>query len=340
MTSKDNKLLINKINEMKLNESTLSASNGSAHKSVTLDSVLNNKLGRKLFGNFLKESRNKSAEDALIVYLFCSCSCNQDYDDPERIKTMLTNVYNICVVKSSHKLGFLPHPLRLKLIDVLKNTRYDEDVINSVKNELRAVIEFDYYPKFIKSKMFKEYLSSFVNKPKTENKMGIDEFLDPYKENQASSNEEKLSKPTSASYFAMPTIPKSTASSTSFCSSSTSSNNKLKHSKSSTSASSCASSISNASTQSKKSSSKPSVVLSNNSKQLNYKCPSSNDLVCGGGSSGKAKKSKGLAQFPPNPYHVASSILPVSLRDSELQSVVSGDIQFEDFRHRKAENSR
>ena len=338
MTSKDNKLLINKINEMKLNESTLSANSISANKSISLDSVLNNKLGRKLFGNFLKESKNKSAEDALIVYLFCSCSCNQDYDDPERIKTMLTNVYNICVVKSSNKLGFLPNALRLKLIDVLKNTRYDEDVINSVKNELRPVIEFDYYPKFIKSKLFKEYLSSFVNKPKNENKMGIDEFLEhPYKENQAGSNEEKLNKP--ASYFAMPTIPKSTASSTSFCSSSTSSNNKLKHSKSSTSASSCASSISNASTQSKKSS-KPTGVLSNNSKQLNYKCPSSNDLVYGGGSSGKAKKSKGLAQFPPNPYHVASSILPVSLRDSELQSVVSGDIQFEDFRHRKTENSR
>ena len=108
----------------------------------------------------------------------------------------------------------------------------------------------------------------------------------------------------------------------------------LKHSKSSTSSSSASSVVSGTgSTVSKKSSSRFAGFSVKNSSVK----PAAELLAQ------STKSSRKLKQFPPNPYHVVSAALPVSAQDSELQSVVSGDVQFEDgdFKSfRKMDNTR
>ena len=157
------------------------------------------------------------------------------------------------------------------------------------------------------------------------------------KSDSKSSGSAKKETKSSSNFFAMPTIPliKKTSNVAALIDGTS---RVLKHSKSSTSSSSASSIVSGtgSSNVSKKSSSRFNGFMTNKS--------SSNELALLNSSTrSSGNKSKKNKQYPPNPYHVMTAALPVSVQDSELQSVVSGDIQVEDFEaksQRKMDNTR
>lgn len=135
-----------------------SSSTTSLNYELDFDTLLSKENGRKLFSKFLKEF-NKSLDNLLTVYLIMSCFQNKNYieQDSERIKQILERTYNACFVKN--ELTHLSLELKAKLGESLQKKIYDESIFNAVKKELRNLLEIEYFPKFLDSRVFKENLS-------------------------------------------------------------------------------------------------------------------------------------------------------------------------------------
>jgi hypothetical protein len=348
--------------------SELKLSNETNTNEADLDTLLQNDHGRKLFAVFLKDLNN-SSDNILTLYLICCCfQNNQRLEDRQRIKQILEKTYNACFIKN--QLPQLNCDLKQKLCESLQKTTYNETIFNAVKKELKCMLDSDYYPKFMASKIWQDNRVLVLNAIQASNSIknngagggvvnniasntslsssstaNVDEILIDTKPLKTSNG-----KNAKTNFFAMPSIPLmknkaaaltnivppvnvSSDTNTNAAAAVTTSRN-LKHSKSTSSSS--ASSIISSSSLSKKSSSR----FNGFSRESSKSNKSSNELSVGGLTSGKSKKSK---QFPPNPYHVLSTAIPVSVQDSELQSVVSGDIQLDDFDNRhlkKMDNTR
>ena len=332
-----------------LSELKLANNNNSEQTTVDLDTLLQNDHGRKLFAIFLKEMNN-SSDNILTLYLICCCfQNNQRIEDRQRLKQILEKTYNACFIKN--QLPQLNCDLKQKLCESLQKTTYNEAIFNAVKKELKTILDSDYYPKFLSSKVYQENKSHVLNAihvNKSARTNQLDDILveqnrsEKSSKNVASSSSTKKEAKSSSNFFAMPSIPlmKKMTQSDAIVSSSVSTSRNLKHSKSSTSSSS-ASSIVSSSSLSKKSS-----RFNGFSRESSKSNKSSHELSLGGGGGGGSNagvKTKKLKQFPPNPYHVLTTAIPVSVQDSELQSVVSGDIQLDDFDNRclkKMDNTR
>ena len=331
-----------------LSELRLTNNNNSGQTTVDLDTLLQNDHGRKLFAIFLKEMNN-SSDNILTLYLICCCfQNNQRIEDRQRLKQILEKTYNACFIKN--QLPQLNCDLKQKLCESLQKTTYNEAIFNAVKKELKTILDSDYYPKFLSSKVYQENKSHVlnaihVNKSARTNQLD-DILVEQNRSEKSSKNATSTSLSTkketksSSNFFAMPSIPlmKKMTQSDAIVSASSSgvSSRNLKHSKSSTSSSS-ASSIVSSSSLSKKSS-----RFNGFSRESSKSNKSSHELSLGGGSNAGVKTKK-LKQFPPNPYHVLTTAIPVSVQDSELQSVVSGDIQLDDFDNKclkKMDNTR
>ncbi|CAF0743708.1 unnamed protein product [Brachionus calyciflorus] len=135
-----------------------------SHVHEDLDTLLQNDSGRKLFALFLKEFNN-SSDNLLTLYLICSCFQNQRIDDRHRIKQILEKTYQACFVKN--QLPYLNPELKQKLCDSLKKNTYNESIFNAVKKELKNILENEYFPLFLNSKI---YLENMTNKNHTEQK--------------------------------------------------------------------------------------------------------------------------------------------------------------------------
>lgn len=116
-----------------------------------LDALLQNDSGRKLFALFLKEFNN-SSDNLLTLYLICSCFHNQRVDDRHRIKQILEKTYQACFVKN--QLPYLNEELKQKLCDSLKKSTYNETIFRAVKNEIKKILEKEYYPLFLNSRIY------------------------------------------------------------------------------------------------------------------------------------------------------------------------------------------
>ena len=137
-----------------LSEIKLSESAKSADSIIDLDTLLQNDNGRKVFALFLKDLNN-SSDNILTLYLICCCfQNNQRIEDRQRIKQILEKTYNACFIKN--QLPQLNAELKQKLCESLQKTTYNETIFNAVKKELKCMLESDYYPKFLNSKIFHE----------------------------------------------------------------------------------------------------------------------------------------------------------------------------------------
>lgn len=312
------------------------------------DTLVTKETSRKLFSKFLKEF-NKSLDNLLTVYLIMSCFQNKNYieQDSERIKQILERTYNACFVKN--ELTHLSRELKAKLGESLQNKIYDESIFNAVKKELRNLLENEYFPMFLQSKLFKENLSKklITNNANSRNAdtVSLNEdyatINDIYEEdcdtNEFESNNTavrelgysvtnvddekrcviqngtKQSKIPSG-IFAMPNVPvlkntKQTASNVKM----------LKQSKSSSSSTSSVQSVNSISKRAT-SSGRSNEPFSSGIKNSHSKLSLSKEL-----SSSRQK----INNFPPNPYHVITKPIPVSMQDSEIQSTVSADFPSE-----------
>lgn len=123
-------------------------------RNFDLDLLLQNDNGRKLFGQFLKEFKN-SSDNLLTLYLICCCFQNHKrLDDRHRIKQILEKTYHSCFIKN--QLPHLSADLKNKLSESLKKATYNESIFNAVKLELKNILEHEYFPKFLKSKLFNQ----------------------------------------------------------------------------------------------------------------------------------------------------------------------------------------
>ena len=273
-------------------------------ESQDFDTVMQNDQVRKLFSTFLKEY-DASIDNLLTLYLICCCfQNNQGMDDPRRIKQVLEKTYNTCFKKN--EVQHLSAELKQKLRESLQRTMYNESVFNAVKSELKSLLETEYFPRFLRSSVFNENLMRGSKESRAE----ISDLLSS-DERHADEDTKSLGGKSIGS-FAMPNVPSLKLKQTS------SSSRALKHSKS-TSASS--SSVTKPSTTSANNTSSSKLVQSKSSKHSHSKSSLSSEP----GASSRYK-----SPMPPNPYHVASKAIPVSCQDSELQSVVSGDVQIDD----------
>lgn len=124
---------------------------------LDLDAMLQTDNGRKLFGLYLKELNN-SVDTLLTLYLICCCFQNQRIDDRTRIKQILEKTYQTCFVKN--QLPYLSAELKQRLCDTLKRATYNESIFNAVKKEIKHILETNYYPAFLKSKIYVDNLKS------------------------------------------------------------------------------------------------------------------------------------------------------------------------------------
>ena len=53
--------------------------------------------------------------------------------------------------------------LKQKLCESLQKTTYNETIFNAVKKELKFILDSDYYPKFLSSKIFQENKRLILN---------------------------------------------------------------------------------------------------------------------------------------------------------------------------------
>ncbi|RNA20493.1 axin, partial [Brachionus plicatilis] len=138
-----------------------------------LDSLLQNDSGRKLFALFLKDFNN-SSDNLLTLYLICSCFHNQRVDDRHRIKQILEKTYQACFVKN--QLPYLNEELKQKLCDSLKKSTYNETIFKAVKNEIKKILENEYFPLFLKSKIYHDNLAGAITTSDTKTYQ-FEEFL-------------------------------------------------------------------------------------------------------------------------------------------------------------------
>jgi hypothetical protein len=305
------------------------SSNFSSSK-MDLDTLLQSDATRKLFSAYLKEFNN-SSDNLLTLYLICCCCQNQSrVEDRQRMKQILEMTYNTCFIKN--QLPYLNSELKQKLSETLQKTTYNESVFSAVKKELKLILQEDYFPKFIKSKAFKDYLKLSENSAPgtTGNKRNLDEIIDPsYKENCALE---------STHSFVVPSIPKTTSNTSLTRPTKLSTSNKSNYASSSASSSaSSLLSVQNANqqlsnTKKKKTTTTTSSLSSQPTETGTGLIRKANNFLFKS-SSASGKQHKSAIQplpvtMPPNPYHVVTSYtqLPVSCQDSEIQSMVSANL--------------
>jgi hypothetical protein len=330
-----------------------SSSTTSLNYELDFDTLLSKENGRKLFSKFLKEF-NKSLDNLLTVYLIMSCFQNKNYieQDSERIKQILERTYNACFVKN--ELTHLSLELKAKLGESLQNKIYDESIFNAVKKELRNLLENEYFPMFLESRIFKDNLSKkmilntrnadtvslneeyatisdiYVQETDIndgyENSNGMAIKDQSYSVANLDDSDKRLinthkshTKTSSGSLFAMPYVP-SLKSSQKHPQQQTT-NRMLKQSKSSSSSTSSVASTTSAARR-PISANRNNEQMSNGVKHSHSKLSLSNELPI------QTRLSN--MQMPPNPYHVVTKAIPVSAQDSEIQSTVSADFTSED----------
>lgn len=153
-----------------------------------LDTLLQNDSGRKLFALFLKEFNN-SSDNLLTLYLICSCFHSQRVDDRHRIKQILEKTYQACFVKN--QLPYLNEELKQKLCDSLKKSTYNESIFRAVKNEIKKILENEYFPLFLKSRIYLDNGGLAASEKKT---YQFEEFLgDQTKPSQHCKNNKTIS---------------------------------------------------------------------------------------------------------------------------------------------------
>lgn len=342
------------LNMMNTSSSTTSLTNFE----LDFDTLLSKENGRKLFSKFLKEF-NKSLDNLLTVYLIMSCFQNKNYieQDSERIKQILERTYNACFVKN--ELTHLSLELKAKLGESLQNKIYDESIFNAVKKELRNLLENEYFPMFLESRIFKENLSKkMIFNTRNADTVSLNEeyatISDIYAQEASDvnvghehsngiaikdqsysvanlddadkrliNNQKSHAKTSSGSLFAMPNIPSLKPSQKQTQHQQTS-NRMLKQSKSSSSSTSSVASTTSAA--------KRPTSANRNKEPMSsvVKLLLSNELP--------VQHRFSNMQMPPNPYHIATKAIPVSAQDSEIQSTVSADFTSEDHVIRFSKN--
>lgn len=272
---------------------------------IDFDLLFQNDETRKILDQYLK-NLNDSSDILLKVYTILICSI-QIRNDRQRTKQILEKTYNL--VNKNQLSSFLNADLCNKFCETLQKTTYNESVFNAVKREIKQILEDNYFPKFIKSKIFKTYVK--LNKNSKKNQSVISSQLDDLIEK--CDIEHSKNKSTS---FAKPSV--------------YTTNNHLSNSKINRTFSSSSASSSSSINSFQQSGIRKSIanISKNEKKETNFlNKPSSNTI-----------STRSLSQsMPPNPYHVNSSYqsqLPVSCQDSEIQSMISGvggyDSQLED----------
>jgi hypothetical protein len=129
------------------------------HSKMDMDTLCHNDTGRRLFNQFLKEYNN--SDNLLTLYLICGCfHRNQKIDNRQRIKQVLEKTYTACFVKN--QMPYLSKDLKQKLCETLQKSTYNESVFMAVQKEIKHVLEQEYYPLFLKSKLYKENFLSAV----------------------------------------------------------------------------------------------------------------------------------------------------------------------------------
>ena len=274
------------------------------------DTVMQNDQVRKLFSTFLKE-HDSSIDNLLTLYLICCCfQNNQGMDDPRRIKQVLEKTYNTCFKKNDVKN--LSAELKQKLRESLQRTIYNESVFRAVKSELKSLLENEYFPKFLRSKVFADNaLVIKANMPTRYNlshKDARNVEIIASDELHLNDDAKSLGGKSNGS-FVMPNAPGPKSKGMS------SANRALKNSKSS--------SVSSSSVTLAK---QPVLSCSKLAQSKAAKHSHSKSSL----SSEPGALSRYKSPMPANPYHVASKAIPVSCQDSEIQSMVSGDARWDD----------
>ena len=294
--------LAKKFSNMKTSvTNSVSKSAAPVAKQPDLDILLGNELGRKLFQLFLKELNN-SVDTLLTIYLICSSFQTRRREDREQNKRILEKTYTNCFV--NNRVPFLNHELKQKLADTLQKATYNEAIFIAAKTEIKEILEFEYLPKFMQTKHYQEYLLHLAKSQQqhstsslkvSSDKSSIDQF-----------NQEQMKQ----SSFVIPNVP--------------SQQKQLKHSKSQSQATTTATTKVKVPASSANKLNKTSMsIASNRSGNLNESTLSLNLAK-------KPLKLSASQQIPPNPYHVIGKCIPVSAQDSEIQSMVSSDMQYSD----------
>lgn len=273
--------------------STNSTSLFSSYKrwSTSLDDLINDELGRKLFTEYLKEHHCDNILQFLTL-VKCRETCKSDDD----IKSLLNLAYTNFFLKKPIKV--LSDGLRDKLSIALEQHRYDISLFDKAYKELNDCLISDYYPKFLQSKLYLNALKVFDNQVYMQNLLDLNEIDDQFKlllkyinsfdsiiksSSSTSSNSKRSTSAGKINRFVIPSIPTSSSNAT---------NN-------------------------------------NNNKSLNYpttpSTKSGNKLSKLNESTLSSKSHKLSNKLPPNPYSVIGKVIPVSAQDSEIQSQLSTD---------------
>ncbi len=262
---------------------------------IDFDLLFQNDETRKILDQYLK-NLNDSSDVLLKVYTILICSI-QIRNDRQRTKQILEKTYNL--VNKNQLSFFLNADLCQKFSETLQKTTYNESVFNSVKKEIKQILENSYFPKFMQSKMFKSYLKLNSKNLKKNNLPISNQFDDIIEKYDI---EHRKIQPT---LFAKPTLY-------------TTNNNFLNCKVNKTFSSSSASSSSSINSLKQTSVMKKSItnIKTDILKKENNKSMSN------------TTSTRSLSQsMPPNPYNVITSYqsqIPVSCQDSEIQSMVSG----------------
>jgi hypothetical protein len=128
--------------------------------SNNLDELIKDELGRKLFQEYIRatQSTNGKAQelnDILMLYMILQClpQCNKE----EQLNTMLKCTYN-AYFKNKTKLSSLSAKseiIRSKLPRLLEQLKYDFDLYENAKNELKEHLESTVYESFLSSPLYK-----------------------------------------------------------------------------------------------------------------------------------------------------------------------------------------
>jgi hypothetical protein len=128
--------------------------------SHSLDDLINDELGRKLFSYYLK----KFFESDQILMLYTIFKCLPECDNNDRRKKMLKCTFN-SYFKSSN-------PLLLEVLkefyDILhfklENKQYDFNLISEARKKLKIFLEIKCYSQFLKSKIYVKSINLLQNK--------------------------------------------------------------------------------------------------------------------------------------------------------------------------------
>lgn len=139
------------------------SSAASSDTTIDFDSLLIKENGKCFFSKFLNEA-NKSVENLLTVYLILNCYQTKSFMNQEN-EQILDLIYRSCFVKN--EITHLNNELKEKLAQTLRNKVYDESVFNAVKQELKNILEREYFPLFLESKLFKRYEKEHLSSANT-----------------------------------------------------------------------------------------------------------------------------------------------------------------------------